>query len=121
MISFIQKIEGLDFREALQIAADKAGVELESFSSPKDQENKAYRVRAAKAHNLAAEYYHYLLTKHAGGKPGLTYAVEKRKLTLEVISQYKLGYAPQGYHNLESFLMKKGFNIKELISFWLLV
>jgi DNA primase len=121
VISFIQKIEGLDFREALQIAADKAGVELESFSSPKDQENKAYRVRAAKAHNLAAEYYHYLLTKHAGGKPGLTYAVEKRKLTLEVISQYKLGYAPQGYHNLESFLLKKGFNRQELISFGLLV
>ncbi len=121
VISFIQKIEGLDFREALQIAADKAGVELESFSSPKDQENKAYRVRATKAHNLAAEYYHYLLTKHAGGKPGLTYAVEKRKLTLEVISQYKLGYAPQGYHNLESFLLKKGFNRQELISFGLLV
>src|SRR5690606_15727224 len=77
--------------------------------------------RCLQAHKLAANFFNYVLTSHKLGKPGLEYAVEKRKITLAEIKKYSLGYAPKGYHNLEGFLVKKGFQLKELVKFGLLV
>lgn len=119
VIRFLEKMEGLDFREALQLAADKAGIELVSINNPQAKALAEEKERALKAHKLAAEYYHYLLLKHTSGKDGLKYATEKRKITLEMIEKFQLGFAPKHYHNLEIFLTKKGFSKNELLKFGL--
>lgn len=120
VISFLQKLEGLEFREALEMAAEKAGVDLQSGGGNIDPDFKRKKKRALEAHRLAAAYYHYLLTEHVSGKPGLEYAMEKRKLDLDAIKKFQLGYAPRSYHNLETFLLKKGYSSAELVEFGLL-
>lgn len=121
VLSFLQKIEGLDFPAVLELAAAKAGISLEKFSSPQEQALRREKARAYEAHRLACEYYHYLLLSHPSGKPGLEYAINRRKLRPQQLKQYKLGFAPRAYHNLEKFLLKKGFNQAELVKFGLLV
>ncbi|MFW5702388.1 MAG: DNA primase [Candidatus Dojkabacteria bacterium] len=121
VLTFLQKVEGLDFRGALELAAKKAGVELKQFDSPEAKKRKKERERALEAHLLASDYFHYLLLSHNAGKEGLDYATRKRKLQEKQIKQYKLGFAPKGFHNLEKFLSKKGFSKDELVRFGLLV
>lgn len=120
VITFIEKMEGLDFKEALRFAAEKAGIELESLDTPGAKAMAKEKDRALLAHKLAADYYNFLLQKHPSGKDGLKYAVEKRQINLVMIEKYKLGFAPKHYHNLEVFLVKKGFSKQELLKFGLL-
>ena len=62
MLYFLAKIEGMDFYESLQTLAKKSGGrELISYR-PTGQEE--LREKASRINSLAAEYYHYLLTKH---------------------------------------------------------
>jgi DNA primase len=121
VISFLQKVEGLDFRGALELAAEKAGVELVETTSPAQEKQKKQKERALQAHELAARYYHYLLMEHKSGEVGRKYALEKRQLTEKVLKDYQIGYAPKEYHNLQNFLLKKGFKQAELVDFGLLV
>jgi len=61
---FLMETEGLDFPEALEKLADKAGVKLvKRVSEGHDSKRELIEV-----HDLAAEYYHYLLTKHPAGE-----------------------------------------------------
>lgn len=120
VIKFLEKIEGLDFPKALELAAQKAGVTLKRNYSPEQQKHKEEKERIFEANHLAAEYYHFLLQKHASGKRGKDYA-NKRKLTDDQIDKFLIGYAPEGYQNLKSFLVnKKNFNERELVRWGLL-
>jgi len=121
IFTFIEKIEHLEFREALVFLAKKAGITIKSYDNEKSKAIEVLKDRAIKASKLAASFYHYILLNHTLGKPGLEYLVTTRKITLKEIEQYKLGYAPKGYHHLQNFLLKKGFTQAELITFGLLV
>ncbi|MCA9380680.1 DNA primase [Candidatus Dojkabacteria bacterium] len=117
-ISFIQEIERLSFPEALKKGAEMAGITLENDfqKDPKKEEEKA---RAYKAHELAAKYYHHILTTHKMGEPGRKYA-QSRGLSAVEITKFQFGFAPKNYTNLKNFLNKKTFTDEELIKFGLL-
>ncbi len=120
ILTFIEKIEGVDFSKALELAAKKAGVTLKKFDTPQARKFREKKQRALEAHRLAAEYYHYILTEHETGKVGLSYATKARKIEIEQIEKFKLGYAPKNFNNLVKFLTKKGFKEAELVEFGLL-
>ncbi len=101
--TFLQKIEGMDFYESLQTLAKRAGVELISYR-PTGQEE--LRERLIRINSLAAEYYHYLLTKHDLGAKALKY-LKERKISDLSIEKFKLGYAPEGWDYLYKFLTQK--------------
>lgn len=119
VIKFLEKIEGLDFPKALEMAAEKAGVVLKKRANPVDKAKQAEKERLLEANHLTAEFYHYLLQKHPLGAPGKDYA-NRRKLTDDQIKKFMIGYAPKGYDNLKRFLLKKGFTIEELVRWGLL-
>ncbi len=104
IFSFVQEIEGIDFYSALQKLAQRAGVSLEkSRVSPADKlKSKIYEVNA-----LAQKFYSALLMHARFGKPGLTYLKVKRRLSMEVIKAFKLGYAPKSWNVLSQFMQKK--------------
>lgn len=112
MISFVEKIEGVDFKNALKILADKYGIVLEDEGFNKDDGIKR---RVYEINNLACEFYSYLLNSHASGKKALEYALSKRNLSLETISEFKLGYAPKSWSTLIDFLKKRGYSEEEII------
>src|SRR3990167_6216262 len=65
-IEFLEKIESMDFGEALKMLADKAGVKLERVQY--DSTQGAKKDRIYQMNHLVSEYYHYLLLNHQIGK-----------------------------------------------------
>lgn len=114
VITFIQEIERVDFKEALKIAAEKAGIEIESYAP--NTEFQIKKERALKAHEMAAKYYHFILLNHKFGKAGREYA-RKRGLDSKIIKKFQVGYAPNSRTGLITYLTKVGYSKEELIDF----
>lgn len=120
VINLIEKIEGIDFVDALQLAAKKAGVVLDTSYVKSAGNNSKERERILAANLLTAEFFHYILFKHEIGAEARKY-VTGRQLRKEELRKFKIGFAPKGYENLKSFLLKKGYTTKELVDWGLLV
>jgi DNA primase len=73
--------------------------------------------------NQIRDYYHYLLTSNRNNEsqPGLIYLTQKRKLNLETIKEFKLGYAPLSDKNLSfrlvNYCKKKNIDITKLVEY----
>ena len=109
IFSFVMKMEGLDFREALEKLARRAGVELKSRGE--DKGATQLKARLFEAHELATKYFHASLPKN---RVALDYLI-KRGLSRETIREFRLGYAPNNWEALTGFLQKKGFKPDELL------
>ncbi len=120
LINFLEDYERIEFREALRMAAEMAGVEIDDSHYAKNPELEAKKKRNLEANEIAAKLYNYILKTHKLGKPGREYAA-KRHLGAKEIEKFMFGYATGAYENLKSVLLKRGFTEKELIEFGLLV
>jgi len=107
VISFVEKIENVDFREAVRKLAEKAG--LSASFDPVPQEDP--EVEGIYAVNLAAVLYYQSQLRSHSGSQALEY-VRGRGLTDETIARFALGYAPLGWDNLISYLTgpQRGFS-----------
>src|SRR5437868_1994134 len=72
--SFLMQYERIEFPEALRILAEKAGVQL--IQKGFDTTTTSKKEIIYKLNALAAEFYHFLLTKHVVGKKALQYLME---------------------------------------------
>jgi len=106
IFSFVEEIEGTDFRGALRILADKAGVVL-TAENPKER-NEKDRLFALLAD--ATLFYRKELRKN---KDALSY-LQKRGLTGETIDTFEIGFAPAEWHALEEYLLSKGYKPDEM-------
>src|SRR3989337_3221410 len=70
VFAFYQKLEGVEFGEALKTLADRTGVKLADYKETGVQKQKETYL---KLHDLAASFYHYILTKHKIGEKALGY------------------------------------------------
>lgn len=120
VINFIQQLERVDFQRALEIAAKKAGVKLKRTYSQADKKVAKERARLLEANELAAKYFHYMLMKHDSGEKCRIY-VKGRGLKKQEVVKFMIGFAPEGFENLKTFLSKKGFSHQELTKWGLLV
>jgi len=108
---FLMEYEGMEFGEALRFLAKKAGIKLKSYKPSKKYQQKDVLL---KINHLALEYYHYILLNHQVGKKGLNYLLD-RGIKKSSIKKFKIGYAPQGWDNLQSFLVdKKNYKKEDL-------
>ncbi|MGI8609077.1 MAG: DNA primase [Candidatus Dormibacteria bacterium] len=107
MLSFVQKAEAVEFPQALQMLAEKAGVELEEHRGGSGRKKAQERQRAKEVNALAAQYFHHILLNHRAGTRGLRY-LEKRGIEAETIAAFQVGFAPAGTRsdNLLRFLQK---------------
>lgn len=110
IFSFIMEVEGVDFREALEILARRANVDLSQYQRG-DGSMAKKKKRMIAAHKAAAEFYHICLSRHAAA---LKYVKESRNFSVETIRTWQLGYSPEDGRSLLSFLKKKGFSEAEL-------
>jgi DNA primase len=111
IFSFVMEAEGMDFRQALEHLARKAGVDLSQFESKDSRELSRRKKRLQEAHDLAANYYQHSLLKN---QHALEYVFKKRGLSKEIVQEFKIGYAPTAGDALVQFLTKKGFSRREL-------
>ncbi len=102
IISFYQKIENLDFRDALKDLARRAGVELPEFR-PKEETERGKILAALED---ATRFFDACLKHETIGTRARAY-VEKRGLKPETIAEFRIGYAPNAWDTLTSALVKK--------------
>jgi DNA primase catalytic core len=105
VFTFVELIEKTDKRGALQMLAERAGVELKKLS-PEQKERADVRKRVLQMLKLAAQYYEYVLWKLPAGEPGRK-LLESRHVSEETARQFQLGYAPAGRGFAEYLRAKK--------------
>lgn len=109
VFKFLMEKEGVEFKEALEILAQKAGIVLQKSAPKKD-----LRERLFEANLKAQQFYHHLLTSHPLGKKALQY-LKSRGLQDSSIKTFGIGYAPNSWEALTRFLLKRGFTTNEVI------
>ncbi|HDQ23163.1 MAG TPA: DNA primase [Candidatus Uhrbacteria bacterium] len=109
VFSFVQKIENIEFPEALRILAEKAGVKLKRLD-PKTVSQKSKLLDITK---LAAAFFHKALLESQEAKIARNY-LEQRQILPETIEDFYLGYAPDSWDKLLNFLQKKGFKDNDI-------
>lgn len=113
VIHFTSKIENVDFKESLEILAERAGIELPTLEGGADSKKQFLKEKVYEINKEAAMYYHEMLYKDIS-KPAQEY-VKKRKLDNKTLKDYCIGYAPAN-SNLYKFLKQKGFTDEEILA-----
>ena len=113
VITFIMKIENLDYIEAVRFLAQRAGLPM-----PEDgYDDRAGREKRRLAEiNKAAARFFYQNLRTPDGKEGLRYLIEKRRLSPDTIKKFGLGVAPNHWTSLKNHMLANGFTEKELIA-----
>ena len=109
IFTFVQKIENIDFREALKMLANKAGVKL-SHHDPKMQDQKN---RLLEACELAAKFWFKILEAHPGAEIARAY-LKERGITDDIREEFQIGFAPESWDATNDFLKKKGFSENDI-------
>ncbi len=110
MFSFIEEVEGLDFRATLELLARKAGVDLDQFKG-QGKSNSKEKERLYEALELAARFYQ---TQLRNSRQALEYLLKQRAFTKETVLLFRLGYSPNTGNALYTFLKGKGFTEAEM-------
>lgn len=111
IFGFIMEVEGMTFREALEFLARKAGVEIETFDSKRSREISEKKERLRKILQISANFYQHMLVRN---KEALNYVFKNRKLSKEIVQEFKIGFAPNSQKILTNFLLKKGFAMSDI-------
>ena len=107
VFDFYARINGLDFREALEQLAAEAGVELTNVPhDPHAAERKARKNLLMEMHDEANAWFQRNL-RMAAGEIARNY-LNNRGMTPDVIEKFGLGYSPEDWHGLDNFLKGKG-------------
>ncbi len=111
---FVSKIENISFREALEMLAEKSGVELPTLESDGDNKLMQLKSKVYEINKCAAEFYHENLYK-PNAKPAQEY-VKKRKMDNTTLKNFMIGYSNNNYSELYNMLKAKGFTEEEILA-----
>jgi DNA primase len=118
VFTFYMGVEHVEFREALQELAKRAGVELSSAPSL-PPEVDAHRNHLIELNEMAAAFYANVLRNTGAGAPGRT-VLEQRGASTEIAERFGLGFAPDG-DALARFLGQRGVDSALAVEAGLLV
>ena len=106
IFTFVEEFEGLDFKGALKMLANRAGVSLPAYTYDKKKEDE--KERLYQAHEVATDFFVGNL-----GKEVLVY-LKSRGLKEETIKDFKIGFAKDDWRELYNYLKQKGFSDIEI-------
>ena len=118
VFSFVQKQQGLEFREALQYLAEKAGVSLDDFSGQDPEQAReinALKERLRKLNEDALLWFHQMLLRSKEAAEARAY-VQSRGISADTVVTFSLGYAPEQWDGLSRFLLGRGYTERELVN-----
>ena len=113
VFGFVMKYENLEFRDALKLLADKAGVKLPEYK-PQNKEVADEQEQLLKINDFAARFYHEILLKDKRSEQARKY-LQKRNLSTQTIEQWNIGFAPDDFHVLEHALVQKKVALQDLV------
>ena len=113
IFSFLMRRENMEFREALEFLAQRAGIELRPLDDVEIQmRDELDRLRGLNA--SAADIYHRILMETRPGEVARRY-LERRGVTAETMDTFNLGYAPDDWHIIEPRLRQLGYGEAEIL------
>ena len=108
MFSFVMKRDGIEFKEAIQVLAAKAGVKIVTAERKKDDK----RAGVLSINKAACEFYQNHLNSESG-KTARKYLAQRR-INAQSIEEFKLGMAPLEWDGLKKTMARKGLSHEEL-------
>jgi len=119
IFSFIMKKDGIDFGQALRLLAQRGGITLSPLEAPDKAEDEK-KERLFQINEVATEYYHHLLSSTKAGEAARSY-LARRKVMPETIREFRLGFSPDAWETIKSYLLGKSYAEKELVEAGLLI
>lgn len=114
IFKFLMLYEGLSFPEAAQTLAQRAGVTLHTTRQGDYGRRKKKIDLAIRVNTLAKDFFQQILLKDQRAAPAREY-LKKRGLSQQVIDQFDLGFAPDGWNSLVNHLGKEGISPDTLV------
>ena len=107
MISFVMNHDHMDFPSALRHLAQRAGVSVPETTSEVSTASTGLREPLFKVNDLSADFFHEILVTGKGGSQGAQEYLKKRGVKLTTVQKLKIGFAPESWDSLISFLRGK--------------
>ncbi len=115
VITFVMRMENVDYPTALELLAKRAGVEIPHAANDQFGERGVKRERVLKMNEAAARFFRHCLTKEPCGEEARQY-FKKRGLSDGISKQFYLGYAPNDFGKLTNYLKSQGYTEEEMIA-----
>ncbi|MBT4849598.1 DNA primase [Candidatus Parcubacteria bacterium] len=110
VISFVQEHEGIEFKEALRILAERANVPMTGFSFDKKQDHSGlYEIN-----DQALKFYHNLLMQDGEVSKKLKKYLDNRKITKGSIENWQLGLSGESWDGLFKYLISEGYKESDI-------
>ncbi|MEA3363853.1 MAG: DNA primase [Thermodesulfobacteriota bacterium] len=104
VFSFLMKIEGLTFPDAVRRLAERIGIDLEEHTlSPEEELRQQQRERLYRVNEIAATYFHQLLMEHPAGDPARKY-MKRRGYGRTAAGEYQIGFSLDSWDGLKKHL-----------------
>ena len=110
VFSFVEKIEGLGFREVLEKFSLETGIALQQSSSRRDGQSAS-----KKDHYYAIlEHARIYWQKQLAQNPGAIDYLKNRGISKQQVIDFAIGYAPEGWEHLKQYLVEKGVSEQDI-------
>ncbi len=117
VFTFVQKHQGLEFREALLYLGKKAAVPIEDYisqNSGEERETSAAKERLEKLNNEALLWFHQALLHFKEATQARAY-IHSRGISDDSVFSFSIGYAADQWDSLSCYLLKQGYTEDELV------
>ena len=115
VITFVMRMENVDYPTALELLAKRAGIEIPHTADDAYGPRGVKRERVLKMNEAAARFFRHCLMKEPCGEEARQY-FKKRGLSDGTLKQFYLGYAPNDFGKLTNYLKSQGYTEEEMIA-----
>jgi DNA primase len=116
VFKFAMETEGLDFAGALEVLAERAGIELErEAEDPREAERRGRRERLLALLERTAAYYVRVLWESAEAAPARAY-LKERGLHEDVLREFRVGFSPGSWDRVIAASLRAGYSEAELLA-----
>ena len=116
-ITFISRIEHLDYVDAIEHLAKRAGITVVNTDTRVQKEKAFDKKRILSMNTDAAKYYHAMLFSDTPeAKEALSYLTEKRRLSIATIKHFGLGFALNSFDTFSRYMRAKGYTYDEMVA-----
>lgn len=114
VFSFLMRMDGLSFPDAVRRLGEKVGIEVEEEAiSPAEVRRREARERLLLINEAAGTFYQQILLDDEAGAIGRRY-LRQRGYESETVRAFQLGYAPEGWETLATHLAEKKFSSEDV-------
>ena len=111
VFKFVQEYEHVEFIEAVERLAERAGIVLEFDQNPQAERSRRKKDLLLHVHAELAKRWHGVLMNEAGGQPARNY-LKTRGMTRGAAETFQLGYAPESWEDTVNWAATQKFDLE---------